>query len=56
MYEIFGDVVVFDMMYRLSVVEMLFGIWVGVNNYGVFCFFGCVFLRDENVRFWLWVL
>ncbi|KAH0877083.1 hypothetical protein HID58_064477 [Brassica napus] len=55
-YEIFGDAVVFDTTHRLSAVEMPLGIWVGVNNYGVPCFFGCVLLRDENVRSWSWAL
>ncbi|CAL9214392.1 unnamed protein product [Arabidopsis halleri] len=55
-YELFGDAVVFDTTHRLSAVEMPLGIWVGVNNYGVPCFFGCVLLRDENLRSWSWAL
>ncbi|VVA90699.1 unnamed protein product [Arabis nemorensis] len=55
-YEIFGDAVVFDTTHRLSAVEMPLGIWVGVNNYGVPCFFSCVLLRDENLRSWSWAL
>ncbi|KAG7653762.1 FAR1 DNA binding domain [Arabidopsis suecica] len=38
-YEIFGDAVVFDTTHRLSAVEMPLGIWVGVNNCGVPCFY-----------------
>lgn len=55
-YEIFGDAIVFDTTHRLSAVEMPLGIWVGVNNYGVPCFFGCVLLRDESLRSWSWAL
>ncbi|KAF5752638.1 protein FAR1-RELATED SEQUENCE 11 [Tripterygium wilfordii] len=56
LYEIFGDVVVFDTTHRFTAFDMPLGIWVGVNNYGMPCFFGCVLLRDENVRSLSWAL
>jgi hypothetical protein len=35
---------------------MPLGIWVGVNNYGMPVFFGCVLLREENLRSFSWAL
>ncbi|KAH9750563.1 protein FAR1-RELATED SEQUENCE 11 [Citrus sinensis] len=55
-YEIFGDAVVFDTTHRLTALDMPLGIWVGVNNYGVPCFFGCTLLREENLRSFSWAL
>lgn len=53
-YEIFGDAVVFDTTHRLTAFDMPLGIWVGMNNYGMPCFFGCVLLREENLRSLSW--
>ncbi|KAJ8767698.1 hypothetical protein K2173_020638 [Erythroxylum novogranatense] len=55
-YEIFGDAVVFDTTHRLTAFDMPVGIWVGMNNYGMPCFFGCVLLREENLRSLSWAL
>ncbi|CAN1195512.1 Protein FAR1-RELATED SEQUENCE 11 [Linum perenne] len=55
-YEAFGDAVVFDTTHRLTAFDMPLGIWVGVNNYGMPCFFGCVLLREENLRSLSWAL
>lgn len=55
-YEIFGDAVVFDTTHRLTAIDMPLGIWVGMNNYGMPCFFGCVLLREENLRSFSWAL
>lgn len=56
LYEIFGDAVVFDTTHRLNAFDMPLGIWVGMNNYGMPCFFGCVLLREENLRSFSWAL
>ncbi|XP_073006073.1 protein FAR1-RELATED SEQUENCE 11 isoform X1 [Typha latifolia] len=56
LYEIFGDAVVFDTTHRLAAFDMPVGIWVGMNNYGMPCFFSCVLLREENVRSFTWAL
>lgn len=53
-YEIYGDAVVFDTTHRLTAFDMPLGIWVGINNYGMPCFFGCVLLREENLRSFSW--
>ncbi|KAK3018496.1 hypothetical protein RJ639_003581 [Escallonia herrerae] len=55
-YEIFGDAVVFDTTHRLTAFDMPLGIWVGMNNYGMPCFFGCVLLREENLKSYSWAL
>ncbi|XP_060167575.1 protein FAR1-RELATED SEQUENCE 11 isoform X2 [Lycium barbarum] len=55
-YEVFGDAVVFDTTHRLTAFDMPLGIWVGVNNYGMPCFFGCVLLREETMRSYSWAL
>ncbi|KAL4192954.1 hypothetical protein AMTRI_Chr06g196910 [Amborella trichopoda] len=47
-YEIFGDVVVFETTYRSNGYSMPFGIWVGVNNHGDTCLFGCAFVGLMN--------
>ncbi|CAI8591595.1 unnamed protein product [Vicia faba] len=54
LYDIFGDAVVFDTTHRLTAFDMPLGIWVGINNYGMPCFFGCVLLRDETLRSFSW--
>ncbi|KAJ4965022.1 hypothetical protein NE237_016871 [Protea cynaroides] len=55
-YDIFGDAVVYDTTHRLTAFDMPLGIWVGMNNYGMPCFFGCGLLREENMRSFSWAL
>lgn len=55
-YEIYGDAVVFDTTRRLNALDMPLGVWVGMNNYGMPCFFGCVLLREENIHSFSWAL
>ncbi|KAF8703201.1 hypothetical protein HU200_031989 [Digitaria exilis] len=55
-YEMFGDAVVFDTTHRLSALDMSLGLWVGLNNYGMPCFFACVLLREENQESFSWAL
>ncbi|KAG8064621.1 hypothetical protein GUJ93_ZPchr0004g38851 [Zizania palustris] len=55
-YEMFGDVVVFDTTLRMTALDMLLGIWVGLNNHGMPCFFGCALLREENLNSFAWAL
>ncbi|PIA40297.1 hypothetical protein AQUCO_02500175v1 [Aquilegia coerulea] len=56
LYEDYGDAVVFDTTHRLDAYDMLFGIWVGVDNHGMNCFFGCVLLKDESMDSFSWAL
>ncbi|CAM0904528.1 unnamed protein product [Alopecurus aequalis] len=55
-YEIFGDAVVFDTTHRLTALDMPLGIWIGMNNHGMPCFFGCTLLREENLQSFTWAL
>ncbi|RVW59975.1 Protein FAR1-related sequence 11 [Vitis vinifera] len=55
-YEAFGDTIIFDTTHRLDAYDMLLGIWIGVDNHGMNCFFGCVFLQDENMQSFSWAL
>ncbi|KQJ82841.1 protein FAR1-RELATED SEQUENCE 11 isoform X1 [Brachypodium distachyon] len=55
-YEIFGDAVIFDTNHRLTALDMALGIWIGLNNYGMPCFFGCALLREESVHSFAWAL
>ncbi|KAM7501180.1 hypothetical protein LguiB_000084 [Lonicera macranthoides] len=55
-YEAFGDSVVFDTTHRLDAFDMILGIWIGVDNHGMNCFFGCALLRDENIQSFSWAL
>ncbi|XP_057965817.1 protein FAR1-RELATED SEQUENCE 11-like [Malania oleifera] len=56
LYEAFGDAIIFDTTHRLDAYDMLLGIWVGVDNDGATCFFGCVLLQDENMQSFSWAL
>jgi hypothetical protein len=55
-YKMFGDAVVFDTTHRLSALDIALGIWVGLNNHGMPCFFACVLLREENQESFAWAL
>lgn len=56
LYEVFGDVVVLDTTHRVDAYDMLLGIWIGVDNHGTYCLFGCMLLRDENAQSFSWGL
>ncbi|KAK3020579.1 hypothetical protein RJ639_046929, partial [Escallonia herrerae] len=55
-YESYGDAIIFDTTHRLDAYDMLLGIWIGVDNHGANCFFGCVLLRDETLQSLSWAL
>ncbi|KAL9352310.1 hypothetical protein Peur_054990 [Populus x canadensis] len=48
LYEAFSDAVVFDTTHHLDACDMRLGIWVGVDNHGMTCFFSCVLLTEED--------
>ncbi|KAF9677242.1 hypothetical protein SADUNF_Sadunf08G0087600 [Salix dunnii] len=56
LYEAFGDAVVFDTTHHLDAYDMWLGIWVGIDNHGMACFFSCVLLREENMGSFSWAL
>lgn len=55
-YASYGDAVVFETSHRLDAYDMVVGLWVGVDNHGVTCLFGCALLRDENAESFAWAL
>ncbi|KAM3387199.1 hypothetical protein ACQJBY_010191 [Aegilops geniculata] len=55
-YEVFGDAVVFDTTHRLTSIDMALGIWIGMNNHGMPCFFSCALLREGNLQSFTWAL
>jgi len=55
-YQAYGDAVVFDTTHRLDAYDMLLGLWIGVDNHGMACLYGCVLLRDENLHSFAWAL
>lgn len=55
-YQAYGDSVVFDTTHRLDAYDMLLGLWIGVDNHGMACLYGCVLLRDENLQSFTWAL
>lgn len=55
-YQAYGDAVVFDTTHRLDAYDMLLGLWIGVDNHGMACLYGCVLLRDENLQSFAWAL
>ncbi|XP_010524725.1 PREDICTED: protein FAR1-RELATED SEQUENCE 11-like [Tarenaya hassleriana] len=56
LYESFGDAVLLDTTQRLDSYDMLLGVWIGMDNFGATCFFGCVLLRDESIESFSWAL
>lgn len=55
-YNAYGDCVIFDTTHRLDAYDMLLGLFIGVDNHGINCLFGCVLFRDENAQSFTWSL
>ncbi|KAK6932854.1 MULE transposase domain [Dillenia turbinata] len=55
-FNMFGDVVYFDTSYCSITYGMIYGVWLGIDNYGRTIFFGCVLLQDETPRSFAWAL
>ncbi|PKI60762.1 hypothetical protein CRG98_018845 [Punica granatum] len=55
-FSVFGDVVYFDTSYRSITYGMLFGAWLGIDNFGKTIFFGCGLLQDETQQSYSWAL
>lgn len=55
-YKAFGDAIIFDTTHRFDAYDMILGIWLGVDNHGSICFFGCALLQDENTESFSWEL
>ncbi|KAK6917866.1 MULE transposase domain, partial [Dillenia turbinata] len=55
-FNMFGDVVYFDTSYHSITYGMIYGVWLGIDNYGRTIFFGCVLLQDEMPCSFAWAL
>lgn len=53
-YECFGDVVVFNTTF-VAYYNLIFAQFFGVNHHRQTVFFGCEFLKDEQVETFLWL-
>lgn len=54
-YSFFGDAVTFDTTYRTSLYDMIFGLFVGVNNHFQSVLLAGVLIRDETVESFEWI-
>ncbi|CAL5357782.1 unnamed protein product [Camellia sinensis] len=55
-YAAFGDMLVFDMTYKMNAYNKPFVIFVGVNNHFETTIFACNLLVDETIATYTWVL
>ncbi|KAI8555919.1 hypothetical protein RHMOL_Rhmol05G0213400 [Rhododendron molle] len=55
-YMCFGDVLLFDAIYRTNAYGKSFVILVGVNSYFKTAIFGCALLTAETIEAYTWVL
>ena len=55
-YKIYGDVVIFDTMYRTNRYNLICGPIAGINNHWNTIMSGCAFIADEKVVSFEWVL
>ncbi|XP_062219272.1 protein FAR1-RELATED SEQUENCE 5-like [Phragmites australis] len=54
-YDYFGDVVVFDLTYRLNKQNVVCAPFVGVNHHWQTTMYGCALLADESMSTFLWL-
>ncbi|KAL4343313.1 protein FAR-RED IMPAIRED RESPONSE 1-like [Arachis hypogaea] len=55
-YKYFSDVVSFDTTYKLNKYEMPVAAFMGVNQHGRSCLFGCALLGNEETEFFEWLM
>ncbi|KAL9241199.1 hypothetical protein vseg_015335 [Gypsophila vaccaria] len=56
LFDIFGDVVQFDMTYQSIIYGLLLGVFSGIDNHGKPIFFCFVLLQEESPRSIAWAL
>ncbi|KAK9663962.1 hypothetical protein RND81_14G009400 [Saponaria officinalis] len=56
LFNIFGDVVQFDMTYQSVIYGLLLGVFSGIDNHGKPIFFGFVLLQEESAHSFAWAL
>lgn len=54
-YQDYGDVVMFDNMYKMNRYGILFAPFVGVNNHRCTTVFGCAIVSDETEATHVWL-
>ena len=54
-YNFFGDAITFDTTYCTNIYNMLFGMFVGVNNHFQSIMFAGVLMTKENTESFKWV-
>ncbi|KAL0442312.1 UNVERIFIED_CONTAM: protein FAR-RED IMPAIRED RESPONSE 1 [Sesamum latifolium] len=55
-YQIFGDVVLFDTMYKKNEFKLPFVPFIGVNNHFQFLLFGSALVADESKSTYVWLM
>jgi hypothetical protein len=55
-YQYFGDVICFDMIYRVNHLSRPLALFVGMNHHRQMVIFGSAFLYDETVESFKWLL
>ena len=55
-YQIYGDMVIFDITYCTNRYNLICGPLVGINNHWKTVMFGCSFIAEEKVESFEWVL
>ncbi|PIA25626.1 hypothetical protein AQUCO_11000033v1 [Aquilegia coerulea] len=55
-YEVFGDVVVFDVAFREITYDRLLGVWFGIDNHGKIIFFCAALLQNGTSHSFAWAL
>ena len=54
-YVLFGDLVVFDTMYRTNKYDMIYAPFVGMNHHAKNVMFGCGFFMNEKIGPFVWL-
>jgi hypothetical protein len=52
----YGEAVTFDTTYKVNTYNMLFGIFVGVDNHSRTILFGCALIRNETMSTFQWLM
>ena len=51
----YGDVVVFDTIYKVNAYDMSCRVLIGINNHGKSVFIGCALLQNETMAPFKWL-
>ncbi|XP_074306595.1 protein FAR1-RELATED SEQUENCE 11-like [Silene latifolia] len=56
LYQKYGDSTGFDTTYRVNLYDMIFGIFIGIDNHGRTILFGCALMRRETQATFCWLM